>query len=386
MKQPHKALAEAIRNYRNILICIKGSPDPDALAAALAIKILCEKHGKKAKIAATQNLSLDQNKVFARRLALSFDIADSFAKHRSWADSYVVVDHPSPAIEGLSGVLPCCVHIDHHDKVRPPVPIGMRWCTTSVGSTSTLIATIVEQCHRDLNISDVEMQRIATALLFGIQTDTDKYALATRADYAAIHFLSPFANAAILKKLSAVPLSRGTAARLQLAEQSKEIYKGWLITGVGFVPEIHRDDIAIIADFLLSREEVDMVVVFAIIEDQRNNKLTLDASIRSKSRALKLNPLIRRLASNGGGRRSKGAYQVKLDYFASFANRALLWELVNKATVEKLKRTRDLTYRVKLEGMVENARGALSGIFSGLRDVLSYARHQATQTFKKRRS
>jgi nanoRNase/pAp phosphatase (c-di-AMP/oligoRNAs hydrolase) len=386
MKDPHKRFAEAIADYRNILICLKGSPDPDALAAAHGLKLLCDKHGKSAKIVATQKLSLKQNKLFAERLMLSFEVAPSFDKHLRWADTYIVVDHPSPTIEGLSGQLPCSAHIDHHEKVRPPVPIGMRWCTTTAGSTSTLVSTILADCHRELNISLGELERVATALLFGLQTDTNKYALATEEDQAAIEFLSQFANESILRELDGVPLSGSTAARLQLAEQNKEIYKGWLITGVEFVPEKQRDDIAIVADFLVRREDVELVIVFAVIEDERNEKLTLDASIRTKNPELKLTPLIRRIASNGGGRKAKGAYQVNMDYFASFNDKALLWTLVAKATVERLKRTRDATYIAKLHGMVENARGAFGGIYEGLLGAIRQARRKAPETTDKKES
>ncbi len=370
MKHPEKELSKAIDDCSKVLICIKGSPDPDAIAAAFALKILCEKHGKRARMVATEQLSLHQNKLFVRRLFLPLEFADSFNKHLDWADSYAVVDHASAEVEGISDKLPCCVHIDHHAKTQATFPISMRWCNPHVGSASTLLSVLLARGYRDLGISSDEMTRMSTALLFGIQTDTDKYALATKDDYEAIEFLSQFASAAILRKLSGVPLGRRTAARLQTAERNKKIYRGWLITNVGFVPAKCRDDIAIIADFLLRREDVTMVVVFALIRNDRKKKLTLDASVRSKDRALKLTPLIRRVAADGGGRKSKGAYQVNLDYFFDFSDMAFLWEFVERATLEKLQRTRDFTYKVRLQSVLEDAKDAAMNVITGLKNSL----------------
>lgn len=370
MRYPEKEFKKAIEDYNNILICIKGSPDPDAIASGFALKILCERHGKKVRIAATQPLSLHQNRLFVRKLSIVFELTKSFDKYLGWADAYAVVDHASAEVEGLSEEIPCCIHIDHHEKTTAPFPISMRWCDTQVGSASTLIAELMESCYRELNISESEMKRISTALLFGIQTDTDKYALATDNDYTAIKLLSRFADTNLLGKLSGVPLSRKTAARLQKAERNKTIYKGWLITTVGYVPVKSRDDIAIIADFLLRREEVHLVVVFALIRNESKRKLTLDASVRSKDRALKLTPLIRRVATNGGGRKSKGAYQVDLDYFYDFSDATIFRQFVEKVTVEKLKRTRDFTYRVKIQSVIEDAKDAALNLFTELTSSL----------------
>ena len=109
-----------------MLICIKGSPDPDALAAAFVCKLLGERAGKRCRVVATQQLALQQNVVFVKRLALPLEVVDDFARLTSWADAYMVVDHASAEVEGLSGEVPCVVHIDHHEPVAASFPIAMR--------------------------------------------------------------------------------------------------------------------------------------------------------------------------------------------------------------------------------------------------------------------
>ncbi len=374
MQHPDAAFLQAISKHSNLVFCIKGSPDPDALAAAFVCAALAERLGKKCRIVATQALSLHQNRVFAKRLSLPFELTHDFARLADWGDAYLVLDHASAVVEGLSDRLPCVVHIDHHDAVEASFPIAMRWCRTDVGSTCTLVAHILEACHDAFSISSRDMRRMTTALSFGLQTDTDQCRLATPTDYAAIKFLSRFADTALLKQLSGIPMGRTTTNRLQRAERNQIIYKNCLFAGVGFIPVRSRDDIAIIADLLLRRQQVALVAVFALVQDESRKKLTLDASVRSADRGLRLSTLIRRIASDGGGRRFKGAFQVKLDYFLTYSDREALWAFVEKVTVEKLKQTRDSHYKVRLQGLLESAEETaakfLAGLPGGMRVVI----------------
>lgn len=370
MRNPEIELARAIKGHQNILICIQGSPDPDALASAFALKLLSEKHGKRARVVATKKLSLSQNQQFVKLLSLPYEVADNFANLLSWADSYMVVDHPSPEIKGVSDSLPCLVHIDHHEPRNCALTVQMQWRSKNVGSTSTLVSLILEKSYVDLKFSEYEMERMTTALLFGIQTDTDKYALAAKLDYSAIHFLSRFCNGKILRKIAAVPLSKTTASHLRLAEKNKKIYKDWLITGIGYVQEKNRDDIAIIADFLLRREKVALVVVYALIYNERKKRLTLDASLRSSDAKFRLNSMIRRITRNGGARKFKGAFQVNLDYFSEHVNRGEILALAETVTVAKLKNAKDTTYKYIVQEAVDLAKDKASSLFSLLRSRL----------------
>jgi hypothetical protein len=80
-------------------------------------------------------------------------------------------------------------------------------------------------------------------------------------------------------------------------------------------------------------------VVFSVVEKKKG--LTLDVSFRTKKEDFNLNDLIKRITSEGGGRKFKGAYQVNLDYFIHCSDRDLLWRTVSTTTVEVLKTQRD---------------------------------------------
>ncbi len=136
-----------------------------------------------------------------------------------------------------------------------------------------------------------------------------------------------------------------------------------MLAGVGYVDESNRDSIAVIADFLLNREEVASVVVFAIIEKEENRGLTLDASFRSKHEHLNLNDIIKNITSDGGARKFKGAYQIPLNYFTRCPEKEQLWELVKCTTIEVLKDSRDKVYVIELKGIYKRFRGWVNKVF-----------------------
>ncbi|MCP5104470.1 MAG: DHH family phosphoesterase, partial [bacterium] len=114
-------------------------------------------------------------------------------------------------------------------------------------------------------------------------------------------------------------------------------------------------------DFLLKREDISTAVVFSIVEKQ--NGLTLNVSFRTKKEDYNLNSLIKRITSQGGGRKYKGAYQVDLDYFFNCPDRDLLWKMVCITTLEVLKKQRD-TYGVEeIKNYFRKLRGKLLDIF-----------------------
>jgi nanoRNase/pAp phosphatase (c-di-AMP/oligoRNAs hydrolase) len=182
---------------------------------------------------------------------------------------------------------------------------------------------------------------LSTALLFGIQSDTNQFTHANETDYDALQYLTHYSSGEIINKITHTPLSKITIGLLWEAIENQVLYRDWLIAGIGFVNELQRDSIAVIADFLLNREDVSTVVVFAIIEKNNREGLTLDVSIRSVDGTLNLNELIKKITQQGGARKFKGAYQISLDYFIHAPDREVLWKLVQRTTIEVIKKRRD---------------------------------------------
>jgi len=357
MKKHAQQLQQVLSGYSSILIVIKGSPDPDALASSFALKVLCDFMNIDSMISATTRLSLPQNKALVSQLKIPIHFSKKVPEADRF-DAYIVPDHQSPEVTGLTGRIPCAAHIDHHEKLPEDITCGYRIVEEQVGSTSTIMALLFKEICPDIEPS--LMKDIATALIYGIQTDTDKYRHAEHLDYKAINFLSKFSDDKIINKITGLPMSEKTALLLAAAVQNQIIYKDWLITGVGFIEENTRDSIAIIADFLLARQQLKMVIVYAVIEGGAKNRYRLDASLRTSDEEMPLNDIIQSISSTGGARRFKGAYQVDLDYFSHTPDREKLWHLVAETTLETVKHQRD-TYTA------QRIKGAFSRLFRVLK-------------------
>ena len=360
MNENAKKLEKVLKKHGSILICIKGSPDPDAIASSFAFSVMCEYAGLKTKIVSAMNLSLAQNRAFVKIL----DIPVVFKKNPAdfdHFDCYAVMDHQSAAVENVTGRIPCAAHIDHHEILENDAPAEFRLLVPEAGSTCSLIAGILSFER----IPDPALAtRVATALMYGIQTDTDKYAHAGKIDYDALRHLSKFSDKGVINRISGIPLSEFTVALLHRAMENEIIYKDWLLAGVGYVGEADRDSIAIVADFLLKRDEVNTAVVFALVE-KKNAGLVLNASLRTTDGNLDLNDIIRSITPYGGARAFKGAYQVELGYFSHCPDRALLWEAVKVTTIDILRKKRDSLPIAEIRSAFRRFRKRLADLFSG---------------------
>ncbi|MCP4131532.1 MAG: hypothetical protein GY754_11190 [bacterium] len=362
MEELAKKFESTLRKYSNILIFIKGSPDPDVIASSFALKSICDILGIRATISSPTELSLPQNKAFVKEL----DIPVKFEKNihnPDKYDAYIITDHQSPAVENLTGKMPCAMHIDHHKSSDDETRVDFKLVSDDVGSASTLVSLLLKEM--DIEIEDSLRSRIYTALLFGIQTDTDQYTHAVKKDYIALDFISKYSDNELINKISGIPLSEQAIHCLGEAIENKIIYKDWLIAGVGFLNEADRDSIAIIADFLLKIEEVSVIIVFAAIEKSNSRELVLDASLRTSKENINLNDIIKEITPYGGARKFKGAYQVDIDYFVHCPDKHILWEVLNLTTIEILKKRRDGIRITELKGFYRNLKKRFLDFWDG---------------------
>ena len=330
-----RSLEKTIKKYRHILICVKGSPDPDAISASYLLKIICESYQTAVTIDSPRPPSLPENMKIIKELRIPVQFKPVEDRIGSY-DGYAVLDHPSVDIENVTGVIPCAIHIDHHQEAEEKIPVDSKIIVPQAGSTSTIMILLIQEMQSRLKFSFQRYPQAATALFFGIRTDTDRFRHATKLDRKALDIITPDLDQSIIKKIDALPLQPEFLRVLNLAIKNQVLENEWLISGLGFVSEKNRDVIAIIADFLINREDVSKVVVIAIIEKKKG--LTLDASLRSREKRFNLNAFIKKITRHGGARAYKGAFQVDLDYFFPYPDRDLLWKLVEQTTMETLRR------------------------------------------------
>lgn len=337
-KELSQKLVQVVQQYQNMLIYIKGSPDPDVIGSSFALKVICTKLGIKASIVATVEPSLPQNRAIIDKLNIPINFIHKLENSDPY-DSYAILDFQSVKLNGISGKIPCAIHIDHHESVEEDDPVGLQIISDKAGAASTIMTQILRQL--DIELGEEEKREVTTALQYGIQTDTNHFAHATDMDYEAFNYLSLYSDNNILQEIIGLPLSEKALKLFGRAINSQIVYKEWLIAGIGFIDESFRDSIALIADFLLQKEKVSAVIVFAAIEKNNKKELTLDASVRTRDDAFNLDDLIKHISPDGGARPYKGAFQVNMDYFTSCPDRKILWEVINQTTIATIKKQRD---------------------------------------------
>lgn len=349
----NKAAADflnSVKKYRRIMIAIQGSPDPDAIASSFAIREMLKNLSIHSEILASKKISLSQNRAFVKLLNIPLRIVKSIQPENF--DAYIVTDFQSNIIKGVSEKIPCVAHIDHHQKDANRIIPDFTLIRTDSGSTSSLITLMIKNMENPL--SENQMRAVSTALMFGIQTDTDSYEHTGDLDIDALRFLSARADMNIINRLNGIPISGPTLSFYNRALENLTEYKEWGFYGIGFIDIAQRDSLAIVADLLIKKSGLKTIAVYSIVNDTGKHELFLDVSMRTKSGALDLNSLIKKITPSGGGRIYKGAYQVKLDYFRHSTDMESLWNAVEAATLDWLKRSRDSAYFHELRGITKN--------------------------------
>jgi nanoRNase/pAp phosphatase (c-di-AMP/oligoRNAs hydrolase) len=342
-----RKLISALSKYKSVLIYIKGSPDPDVIASSYALKHICSSIGLKSAIKCSVKPSLPQNKAIIDYLDIPNLFKDSF-EDISGYDAYAVLDFQSAGINGITGRIPCAVHIDHHELIDENIVIDFKLVIKEAGSTSSFFALVIKALQK--SFTGTELKKISTALQFGIYIDTDAFRHADLIDFEALNYVSALSDKKMMDHLVEIPLPEHIITLMGRAIRNKEEYKNWIFTGLGFIEESVRDSIPVIADFMIQRYECSVMIVFAAVLIKKPPGLRLDASFRTDDKNLDLDSLIKQITQTGGGRKYKGAYQVDLNYFTDFPDEDLLWKLIKSATTSRIKHLRDKSQMVEMKG------------------------------------
>ncbi len=350
MNNAASGFLKSVAKYKKIMIIIQGSPDPDAIASSFAIKELLKNISIDSEIFALKKISLSQNRAFIKFLDIRLKIVKELRPENF--EAYIITDFQNNEVKGISEKIPCAAHIDHHQKDPERLPADFSLIKTESGSASTLVTLMLK--NMDIKLSENQCKAVSTALMFGIQTDTDSYIHAGDIDIEALEFLSSRADMDIINRLNGIPMSGPTLSFYNRALTHGTVYKEWGFYGIGYIDIEHRDSLAIAADLLLKKSGLKTIAVYSIVSDSGKHELFLDVSLRTKSGNLDLNSLIKKITPTGGGRVYKGAYQIKLDYFRNAADRDALWGTVESVTVDWLKKSRDNAYLHELTGITKN--------------------------------
>ncbi|MDD9951094.1 MAG: hypothetical protein OXT67_05965 [Zetaproteobacteria bacterium] len=319
-----------------LLICIKGYPDPDNIASALALEWLAQQHDIVTKIIYFDQISHHENRALVKKLDLELEEYNSDLDLNEY-DYYAINDSQSTDLPiQIPNSCQLLVFVDHH-KPLGTVEGEFVDIRETVGSTSAIYAEYIQNSGLEFLADNNIQTKIATALMHGIRSDTDDYVNATAADYRASQFIAPLIDKDLLSLISRQAISAKTMDLTQVALQHKDICETYLFSGVGYVREEDRDGIGQCADYLLHREGIETVVVYGIVGNS-----FIDGSLRTKSHTLDPDKWLKDIFGRneegrwyGGGRKDKGGFQIPLGVFTKCSDRELLWILIKK-TIDEL--------------------------------------------------
>ena len=267
-----KSYLESVPEGSKVAIFCHDNPDPDALAAGLAMHELASSYSLDCEIYYGGLIEHQQNQAMARlleipcrRLILEWEIDDVLKQ----ADVVITVDFHKP---GANNILPhdCVPHIviDHH-TMDEMVAADISMVRPEFSATSSLLASILMSLNHPMNA------RIATALAFGIRSDTLGFTRNFNSvDIRALSWLNAWVDSDLLSSLTTPPRSQETLESFSEALSSKIQVGNCLLAPLNHMP--NRDALAQIADFLLPTEGVESVVVFG----PRRGKVILSARTR----------------------------------------------------------------------------------------------------------
>lgn len=252
VQQYQRYFADADR----VLILLHNEPDPDAMAAGLALRNVLRRTRTTAIIGAMQGITRPEN----LRMADMLDIQVETIKAEEFAgfERIATVD-VQPHYFG--GLLPRVdLVVDHHPE-QPGYTAVFKDIRADYGSTCTILTEHLRAV--DVNISE----RTATAMLYAIKSDTLFFARQTnRSDLEAFSFLYPLADPALIRKMEGAEI---TLERLEHVTRALATSRLRNRVFSAFLGETTREDfIPYTADFLLQLEDVKWTIVSGIVGGQ----------------------------------------------------------------------------------------------------------------------
>ncbi|WP_081476786.1 DHH family phosphoesterase [Methanocella conradii] len=322
---------------QRMAIIVHDNPDSDAFASALCLKTMAESLGKSADILYYGIIGHHETRAFVNLLDIPLvHITDGVPKEYG---VIALVDCNTP---GKNNSLPPDTHvnivIDHH-QLPEGVELDAEFVDIrpDVGATSTMMARYLQEL--DFEVSST----LATALLYGIRTDTGEFKRNTSAtDLNAAAYLYGFVDQDLLAQIETPSMSPEAMDVLGVAIRNKKIEGSYLISNVGFIHD--RDTLPQAADYLLKLEGISTVLVFGIIDDR------IVISARSKDIRVNIGDVVQKAfgdIGSAGGHHKTAAAQIPLGLFSGVKDRAILLKLAEEAV------TRRFLSAVGIEGEVE---------------------------------
>ncbi len=227
-----------------LLIVTHDYPDPDAIATAMALQYLAERlHGIRSRIVYEGIIGRVENRAMVELLKVpihKFRPSDI----KSYENAALIDTQPEFENNPYPRNKKVTLVIDQHPYVKRPLA-ELAIIDPECGATSVILT-------QALLLSGLEIpKRVATALAYGILSDTLNLYRAHRADIIQTYLdILPLCDMRALIRIQNPPKSKKFFSTLNRGLQGARAFRGVIVSHLGEVE--HPDLVSEIADFLLT--------------------------------------------------------------------------------------------------------------------------------------
>jgi len=239
----------------NVALLVQPDPDPDGLASALALRQVLRRNKATAPLVTFGAVTRPENVAMIQLLEIDLEVIRPADLARF--ERVALLDVQPNVLHG--GVDEVDVVIDHHPE-RKGFRAGFRDIRSSYGATSTILT---EYC---LAAEVAIPERLATALLYGIKSDTlflDRET--SRADITAFSYLYPLVNTNLLRRIEKPELPRSAFRAFAHALSHIDLREGLAYVHLGRVEREHV--IPQMAELALQLEGAEWSVASGLVGD-----------------------------------------------------------------------------------------------------------------------
>ena len=251
-------LQSILHDSGTVAILLQDDPDPDGLAGALALRKILGRNAQTAPIVSFGSISRPENLAMVELLEIEVERTNE--KKINEYDKIVFVDCQPSFFKDKT--IRCDVVIDHHPRYEHPALEFCEWLEIdeTLGSISTLFTLYLEAAGIEVS------QRLATALLYGIKSDTLFFNRGvSERDLEAFVALYPSVKGSLLRKIERPELPLGYIDSLRRSLRNFKPRSG---VGIIVFPEVGSEDwIPQAADFISQIEGVSVAAAAGIVDD-----------------------------------------------------------------------------------------------------------------------
>jgi len=241
-------LADRKHALSPFLILTHNFPDPDAIASAYALHYLAEKaFGISSRIAYRGVIGRAENRNMVSLLHLPY-MPFQAGDLKKFQHVALVDTQPGFKNNGFPPQRRATLVIDQHTSLSPPLA-DLAIVDEGCGATCVIVA-------QALLLSGLKIpERLATALAYGIITDTQNLYRATRPDVIQTYLsILPRANIRWLSRIQNPSRTKNVFVTLGRGMQQAQVCQRLVVAHLG--PVDSPDLVALVADFLLSYQPV----------------------------------------------------------------------------------------------------------------------------------